>query len=88
MARGWSASQTAERFLVTEETIDSWMRMLDANGEAGMVRMREPVNKFPEFVAYLVRTLKRLCPTLGKARIARMLARAGLHLSTSTVGGC
>jgi transposase-like protein len=70
-ARGWSASQAAERFLVTEETIDSWMRTLEAGGEAGMVRMREPVNKFPEFVAYLVRMLKRLCPTLGKARIRR-----------------
>jgi len=27
-----------------------------------------------------------LCPTLGKVRIAQMLARAGLHLSASTVG--
>jgi hypothetical protein len=44
-ARGWSAFQTADCFLVTEETIDSWMRTLEADGEAGMVRMREPSNR-------------------------------------------
>ncbi len=48
--------------------------------------MEEPVNKFPEFVAYLVRYFKRTCPTLGKAKIAQMLARAGLHLGATTVG--
>ena len=37
-------------------------------------------------LAHLVRQLEMLCPTLGKVRIARMLARAGLYLSASTVG--
>ncbi len=85
-ARGWSTKQTADRFLVTEETIASWMRRLDEEGESGLVQLEAPVNKFPDFVAYLVRRLKRTCPTLGKARIAQMLARAGLHLGVSTVG--
>jgi transposase InsO family protein len=62
------------------------MRRLDEGGEAGLVQMNEPVNKFPEFVTYLVRYLKRTCPTLGKDRIAKMLARAGLHLGVTTVG--
>ena len=31
-ARGWSTRQTAERFLVTEETIASWMGRLDEEG--------------------------------------------------------
>jgi hypothetical protein len=44
-----------------------------------------PVNKFPEFVRYFVQRLKVLCPTLGKARISQTLARAGLHLGTTTV---
>ena len=83
-ARGWSAKQTADRFLVTEETIASWMRRLDEEGEAGLVQTEEPVNKFPEFVAHLVRYLKRTCPMLGKAKIAQMLARAGLHLGATT----
>ncbi len=85
-ARGWSTQQTAERFLVREETIASWMRRLDEEGEAGLARLAEPVNKFADLVAYLVRRLKRTCPALGKAMIARMLARAGLHLGVTTVG--
>ena len=84
--RGWSVMQTAERFLVTEETIASWMRRLDEEGESGLVRAEVPVNKFPDMVAHLVRRLKRTCPALGKAKIAQVLARAGLHLGVSTVG--
>lgn len=85
-ARGWSTKQVADRFMVTEDTIVSWMRRLDEEGEAALVRLEEPGNKFPEFVAHLVRYLKRTCPTLGKRRIAQMLARAGLHLGVTTVG--
>ena len=57
---------------------------LDEEGEAALVQVGEPVNKFPDFVAYVVRYLKRTCPTLGKARIAQMLARAW-SLTTSNV---
>ena len=85
-ARGWSTKQVADRFILTEETIVSWMRRLDEEGNAGLVRLAEPVNKFPDFVAYLVRHLKAMSPPLGKVRIAQMLARAGLHLGASTVG--
>jgi len=46
----------------------------------------EPVNKFPEFVAYLVRWLTATCPTMGKVRIAQVLARAGMILDVTTVG--
>jgi hypothetical protein len=31
------------------------MGRLDEKGPAALVRMREPVNRFPDFVAYLVR---------------------------------
>ena len=85
-ARGWSVEQTARRFLVTEDTICSWTRRVDEGGERALVRIEGPVNKFPEFVAHLVRSLKVMCPTLGKVRIAQMLARAGLHLGATTVG--
>jgi transposase InsO family protein len=50
------------------------------------VQLSEPVNRFPDFVRYLVRQLKALCPTMGKVRIAQCLARAGLHLGATTVG--
>lgn len=85
-ARGWTAKQTADRFLVTEETVASWIRRVDEEGEKALVQVDQPVNKFPEFVAYLVRQLKALHPALGKTRIAQMLARAGLHLGATTVG--
>jgi transposase InsO family protein len=84
-ARGWSAAQTAERFLVTVDTIASWIRRVDEGGERALVRLEEPVNKFPAFVGQIVRSLKLICPTLGKVRIAQMFARAGLHISASTV---
>ena len=44
------------------------------------------MNRFPDFVGDLVRLLKTTCPTMGKARIANTLARAGLHLGVTTVG--
>lgn len=45
-----------------------------------------PVNRFPDFVRYLVQRLKTLCPTMGKVRIADTLCRAGLHLGATTIG--
>jgi putative transposase len=84
-ARGWSLAQTARRLLVTPLTVASWNRRMDDEGPDALVQMHEPVNRFPEFVAHLVRRLKVLCPTLGTRRIARVLARAGLHLGATTV---
>lgn len=59
---------------------------VDESGERALVQIEEPVNKFPHFVGQLVRSLKLMCPTLGKVRIAQVLARAGLHLGATTVG--
>lgn len=75
-----------DRFLITEDTTASWIRRLDECGEPGLVQIDEPVNRFPDYVAYIVRHLKRTCPTLGKAKIAQMLVRAGLNLGVTTVG--
>src|SRR2546426_2049400 len=76
-ARGWSLAQTARTFLVTPLTIASWMGRLDEEGPDALVRLPQPVNKFPEFIGYLVKRLRILCPTLGKVKIAQILARAG-----------
>ena len=84
--RGWSLEQTARTFQVTAATIASWMRRLDEEGPDALVQLREPVNKFPDFVRYAVQRLKTLCPTMGKVKIAQTLARAGLHLGATTVG--
>ncbi len=85
-ARGWSQTETARRFLVKPTTIASWLKRIDESSPAPLVRMREPVNKFPELVRYVVRRLTVLFPSLGRKRLAQTLARAGLHLSASTVG--
>jgi putative transposase len=85
-ARGWSREQAAHAFLIDEQTMRSWVRRVDEEGERALVRISGPVNKFPDFVRYLVRQLKALLPTMGKVRIAQVLARAGLHLGATTVG--
>ncbi len=85
-ARSWSTSQTAHIFLVTEETIASWLKRIDEEGERSLVQIAEPVNKFPDYVGYLVRWLRSVCPLMGKVRISQTLARAGLHLGATTVG--
>lgn len=84
-ARSWSLAQTARHLLVTPLTVIHWNRRLDDEGPDALVQIREPVNRFPEFVGYLVRRLKALCPSMGTRRIARVLARAGLHLGATTV---
>jgi hypothetical protein len=50
------------------------------------VKLREPINRFPDFMRHIVRSLKHICPFLGKRKITQVLARAGLHLATTTVG--
>ena len=84
-ARGLSAKQTADRFLVIPDTIASWLRRIDEGGPSALLRLREPVNKFPDLVRYIVHRLRLMCPRLGKVKIAEMLCRAGLHLTPTTV---
>lgn len=85
-ARSWSIAQTAEHFHIPPATISSWMGTLDEEGPTALVQIREPVNRFPDFVRHIARRLKVLCPSMGKVKIAQTLARAGLHLTPTTVG--
>jgi transposase InsO family protein len=85
-ARGWSLEQTAKALLITAATVASWLKRLDDDGPDALVQLPVPINKFPDFVHYVVQRLKVLCPTMGKVKIAQTLARAGLHLGTATVG--
>lgn len=84
-ARGWSLKQTADTFLITPETVASWSARLGEKGSKTLLQLPEPVNRFPDFVRYLVQRLKTLCPTMGKVRIADTLCRAGLHLGATTI---
>ncbi len=76
-ARAWSRADTANRFLIDEQTLRGWMRRLDELGERALIQLEEPANRFPDFVRQLVKQLKTLVPTMGKVRIAQVLARAG-----------
>lgn len=85
-ARAWSLEQTARVFQLTPATVAAWIKRVDEQGPDALVQLREPVNRFPDFVHYAVQQLKILCPALGKRKLAETLARAGLHLGTTTVG--
>jgi len=85
-ARAWSLKQTADTFLVTPATVTCWMKRIDEQGPDALLQLREPVNKFPDFVRYIVQRLKTLSPSMGKVKIAESLCRAGLHLGVTTVG--
>ncbi len=85
-SRGWSCEEASRAFMIDEQTMRSWLRRVDEEGESALIQTTAPVNKFPDFVRYLVKHLKVLVPTMGKARIAQVLARAGLHLGVTTVG--
>jgi transposase InsO family protein len=84
-ARGWSTAQTARAFELQPQTIASWLKEVRENGQGRLLSIPEPVNRFPDFVRAAVRRLKTLCPLLGRVKIAQILARAGLHLSASSV---
>jgi hypothetical protein len=71
-ARGWSCEETASRFLIDEQTLRSWLGRVDEEGERPLVRLSTPVNRFPDFVRYLVIQLKMLAPSMGKVRIAQV----------------
>ncbi len=76
------------RLLVTEATVASWMMRLDEDGPSALVRTPQPVNRFPDLVAHLVRRSKVLYPAMGTARIAAALSRAVLHLGRQPSAGC
>jgi transposase-like protein len=84
-ACGWSQEETARRFQITPLTLHNWMARLDDDGPGALVQVPVPVNRFPEFVAYIVRRLKAFCPRMVDRRIAQVLARASLHLGGTTV---
>ena len=73
--RGWSKAETARRFFITDDTIRSWLRRAD---DDSLVQTSVPVNRFPDFVRYVVQQMKLFCPTLGKVKIADTLARASM----------
>ena len=79
-ARGWSTAQVAKRFHVTAQTIRNWMRL-----GTSLVELPEKVTRYPDYLRYIVQQFKGFCPILGRRKVADILARTGLHISSSTV---
>jgi len=75
-------AQVAIAFLITAPTIAAWKRRID---DPELVRTKTPINKLPELVGHVVRTLKLVAPNAGKRRIAQTLARAGIAVAASSV---
>jgi len=84
-ARGWSMSQVADAFLLSELTIFTWQQRIDEEGDGALLQMSDPVSKFPDFVRAIVQQMKAFFPKMGKDKIAQILARAGLHIGATTV---
>lgn len=51
-------------------------------GRRSTAQISDPVNRFPDFIRYIVQRLKVRCTVMGKAKIAQVLSSAGLHLVT------
>ena len=81
--RGWNKTETACHFLVSDDTVRTWLRRAD---DDSLVQTRTPVNRFPDFVRYVVQQVKSFCPTLGKVKIVDKLALASIHIGKTTVG--
>ncbi len=83
---GWSYAQVAAIFLISKSTVYLWNRRRDEQGDEALLRMDgEPVNKYSEAEAAMVRHLQAKLPHLGCRELARMLVRAGWHVAKSTV---
>ena len=85
-ALGWTAHFTATTFLLADATITNWTARVAEHGEASLLVLKQPVNKWPLFVRDLVLRLAQVSPALGKKRITQMLGRAGLAIASSSVG--
>ena len=84
-ANALNRAETARSFHVTAATISHWQKEVDSNGETSLFALSEPVNKYPDFVTYVVQRFKALCPHLGRRKVAGFLARAALHVSDRTI---
>ena len=75
-ARGWTLKQTADAFLVSSATVASWSKRVSEQGPKALLPLREPVNRFPDFVRY------------GRAAIEDPLSHDGQGQDRADTGTC
>lgn len=73
-------------FYITTETIPNWIRAFrDADPLVGDHDEVKPT-RYPDYIRMIIQQIKAFFPTLGRDKIADMLGRVSLHISSSTVG--
>ncbi len=81
---GWTAEQTAQQFLLCANTVRNWFGK--SFEPSSIVTTNQPINKLSDRVRLVVHTLKAICPSMGRRRIAAFLLAAGMTIAASTVG--
>ncbi|MEM1027022.1 MAG: DDE-type integrase/transposase/recombinase [Planctomycetota bacterium] len=85
--RGWSAKQTAARFVLHPNTVRNWQRAIREKYLAERAVGQPPWNKLHAGIRWTVHELRRLCPErdFGTRTITRYLLRAGIQISRASV---
>ncbi|MFK7759977.1 MAG: hypothetical protein AB8C13_08525 [Phycisphaerales bacterium] len=85
--RQWSTKQTADRFGLHANTIDSCKKALLKKGRADQLLDSQPWNRLHEGVQRTVDGIRRLCPEMdfGLRSIARQMVRAGNQINRASV---
>jgi len=85
--RQWSTNQTAVRFGLHANTINSWKKALLDKDTANRLLGSPPWNRLHDAVRHTVQEIRRLCPEndFGTRSIARQMVRAGIQISRASV---
>ena len=85
--RQWSTKQTADRFGLHANTINSWKKALLDKNRTDQLLGSPPWNRLHEGVRKTVHEIRKLCPErdFGTRSIARQMVRAGIQISRASV---
>lgn len=85
--RGWSARETAERFVLHPNTIRNWQKAVEDTLRSERVLGRPPWNRIHDGVRQLVHKIRAAFPEpeFGTRTIARHIVRAGITISRTSV---
>ncbi len=85
--RQWSTKQTADRFGLNVNTINSWKKTLLDKDRVDRLLGSPPWNRLHDAVRQTVHEIRKLCPEndFGTRSIARQMVRAGIQISRASV---
>ena len=85
--RQWSVEDIASRFVLHPNTVRSWLKQLQAHGEARRLLAEPGWNRLHDAVRCTVHQLRYLCPepACGTRTIALHIVRAAVQISRSSV---